>query len=155
MDNDFSEDKPQFDLFGNLIEPLRDRRGRPSFSKSKENQDFVTVRSAAGWTQENISEALGCDLKTMRKHFSLELQAGALILEGLQLDVLMQRTRQGHVPSIKELRAITEKGRLRRHPAPTKEPKADVPGKKEQRIRDAQHPSGSWGEVLNTKGDVH
>lgn len=156
MDSDFSDEKPQFDLFGNVIQPLRDRRGRPSFAKIKENQDFVSVRVAAGWTQESIADAIGCDTKTLRKHFSLELKEGAMIVEGLQLDVLMQRSRQGHVPSIKELRSVTEKGRLRRHPVPSSgKAKSETIGKKEKKQRDANSPRGTWQTVLPGGDGVH
>ncbi|PIL20422.1 hypothetical protein P775_09795 [Puniceibacterium antarcticum] len=144
------------DLFGNPLEPLRDRRGRPSFKKNKENQDFVAVRAAANWSQERIAEALGCDPKTLRANFSRELSGGALIVEGLCLDVLMRRTREGHVPS---LRALQDRMDRTAPPAPKAKGKAqedqagkDVPapiGKKEQRLEGAQKPDAEYGDLYD------
>lgn len=104
MEDDFSEGGAVLDMFGNPSHPIRDRRGRPSFKKDKENQDFVAVRIAAGWTQRRIAENMGIDEKTLRKHFSRELELGAIFVEGVILDVLMRQTREGHAPSIRQLR---------------------------------------------------
>ena len=140
MKAEIPEDKPELDLFGRPVEPLRDRRGRPSYKVSEENQQFVAVRAAAGWSQEAIAADMGIDPKTLRKNFSRELHAGALMIEGQQLDVLSQQARRGHVPSIKALREMMEKGQRRKvarqfqDDAPQPE---EAIGKKEQRRRDA------------------
>ncbi|WP_299734675.1 hypothetical protein [uncultured Roseobacter sp.] len=143
-------------MFGNPVEPLRDRRGRPSFAKTKENQDFVAVRAAAGWSQKLIAEALGCDEKTLRLHFYRELHGGALIVEGMCLDVWMQKARQGHGPSIKALKEMVGDNA----PAapvsktPAKDGATDEPeeveaplGKKEQAIQAAQDVPDDWGDI--------
>lgn len=91
-------------MFGQPVQPIRDRRGRPSFKKDKENQDFVAVRIAAGWSQKRIAENMGVDEKTLRKHFSRELENGAVLVDGVMLDVLLRRVREGHVPSVRQLR---------------------------------------------------
>lgn len=98
-------------MFGNPSLPIRDRRGRPIFKKDKENQDFVSVRVAAGWSQKRIAENMGIDEKTLRKHFSRELELGAVFVEGVILDVLMRRTREGHAPSVRQLREVAVDGR--------------------------------------------
>lgn len=110
MSSDFSDKAPELDMFGNPSLPIRDRRGRPSFKKDKENQDFVAVRIAAGWSQRRISENMGIDEKTLRKHFSRELEFGAVFIEGVVLDVLLRRTREGHAPSVRQLREISIEG---------------------------------------------
>lgn len=85
------------------MEPIRERRGRPSYAKTEENQRFVELRAAAGWTHEAIAQDMGIDSDTLRKHFSVELQRGRIKVEGVLLDVLMAKARQGHVPSVREL----------------------------------------------------
>ena len=50
-----------------------------------------------------IAHAIGCDEKTLRKHFSRELHDGSLIVEGICLDVLLKRVREGHTPSVNKL----------------------------------------------------
>lgn len=101
---DRTEDRPELDMFGQPLLPIRDRRGRPSFRKDKENQDFVSVRVAAGWSHKRIAENMGIDEKTLRKHFSRELEFGAVLIDGVMLDVLLRRCREGHAPSVKQLR---------------------------------------------------
>lgn len=130
---------PALDLFGEPILAMRDRRGRPSFAKSKQNQDFVAVRAAARWTQKEISDQLGCDEKTLRLYFSRELAGGALIIEGLLLDVLLRKVREGHAPSINSLYRRLDIVEV--PPKPPGKP-ADKPddlpmGKKEKRLLDA------------------
>ncbi len=154
MERENPRDPADVDLFGNPIEPLRDRRGRPSFAKSKENQDFVAVRAAAGWTHKMIAAAIGCDDKTLRKHFSRELEQGALIVEGDCLDVLYSKVRQGHVPSVRQLRdAIAQaaphapRGRGIEVPDEDEEEETLPLGKKEQRLRDAQDVPDDWGDI--------
>ncbi|OWU77609.1 helix-turn-helix transcriptional regulator [Marinibacterium profundimaris] len=143
-----------FDLFGNPIEPIRDRRGRPTFRKDKQNQDFVAVRAAAGWTQAAIAEALGCDEKTLRKYFSRELSGGALMMEGICLDVLLRKVREGHTPSVRALQDRLD--RVAAQPAPGKGRGADdgaekpAPmGKKEQRLADAAEPAADYGDLYD------
>ncbi|MCR9134745.1 MAG: hypothetical protein NXI27_02020 [Alphaproteobacteria bacterium] len=97
---------PDLDLFGQPIRPIKDRRGRPSYGKVAENQQTVAVLRARGWTHERIARYLGYDEKTLRKHFSRELPAGADIVEGQCLEVLFTRMRQGHTPSAKGWRSI-------------------------------------------------
>lgn len=104
METKNSAPASEFDLFGQPIGPLRDRRGRKSFRKDKENQDFVMVRVAAGWAQKRIAEDMGIDEKTLRKYFSRELEMGAVFVDGVMLDVLMRKVREGHTPSIRQLR---------------------------------------------------
>jgi hypothetical protein len=146
-----------FDLFGNKLEPLRDRRGRPSYKKTKENQDFVAVRAATGWTQAMIAEALVTDEKTLRKNFSRELKYGHLILDGLCLDVLLRGTREGHTPSVKALQARLDRvatGEPRRKAAEEAEETQEQDpapslGKKELRLDGAREPMLEYGEIYD------
>lgn len=152
------------DLFGRPGEPLRDRRGRPSFAKTPENQDFVAVRAAAGWAQAAIAAAIGCDEKTLRKHFSRELSGGRLIVEGMALDVLMKKLREGHGPSIRLLlERIDETAAPVRKVARAAEtedgegeeddgPRRGGLGKKEIADREAQLIPEDWAEAIDRRG---
>lgn len=146
------------DLFGQPIQPIRDRRGRPSYKKDKENQTFVSARAAAGWTHKAIADNMGIDEKTLRKHFSRELTDGAIHIRGMIIDVLVHRAQEGHVPSIRLLREILDeagpvapRNHAGREPEGDEdgeeEPKASV-GKKEQRILDAQSVPDDYGDIL-------
>lgn len=54
---------------------------------------------------------MGIDEKTLRKHFSRELEYGMVLVDGLILDVLLRRTREGHAPSIRQLRERLVEGK--------------------------------------------
>lgn len=147
-----TDEDEEIDLFGNPIVPLRDRRGRKSFKKDKENQDFVAVRAAMGWSQAAIASEIGCDEKTLRKYFSRELAGGRLIVEGMCLDVLMKKVREGHAPSVKQLRdALTSTAppapRSRRQSEDEDHATSKALGKKEQRVLDAQQVPEDWGDI--------
>jgi len=145
--NENSTDLKDCDLFGNPLAPIRDRRGRPSFKITKENQDFVAVRAAANWTQKRIAEDMGIDEKTLRKNFSRELENGAIFMEGLALDILVKRMREGHTASIRMLRDILDPmpGSASK---PTKEKEAAPLGKKEILAKAAKEPTAGWGGLL-------
>lgn len=145
------------DLFGQTVEPIRDRRGRKSFKKDKQNQDFVAARVADGWSQKRIAEDMGIDEKTLRKYFSRELEFGATFVRGMLLDVLMRKAREGHTASI---RLLAEWQRDAGPIAPRK-PKADEDqdddeadnpakplGKKEQARVDAQDVPDEYGDIF-------
>lgn len=143
-----SDGKVEVDLFGRPIEPIRDRRGRPSFAKTKENQEFVSVRAAAGWSHERIAADMGISDDTLRKYFSGELQNGRLYVEGMMLDVLMQRSREGHVPSIRLLKETIDPHPERAPKAKDDKAKAAAMGKKEATAAAAKEPPRGWGELL-------
>lgn len=154
----------EYDMFGQRIVPIRDRRGRPSFKKDKENQDFVMVRVAAGWTHKRIAEDMGIDEKTLRKHFSRELENGAVFVDGLMLDVLIKKVREGHTPSIRQLRErLAEAGPTapRNKPASADDEDAEIEekaaplGKKEQRLQDAQVIPDDYGDIFAKMGRRH
>lgn len=146
------------------MEPLRDRRGRPSYKVSKENQRFVMLRAGAGWTQAAIAADMGCDEKTLRKHFSRELEWGATMVEGELLDVLGAKARGGNVSAAREVRSMMEKGQQRRahrmFASEDDKPEAEVAqGKKEAAAaaaREAMQPDDDdWGDDLNPMKGVH
>lgn len=135
------------DLFGAPVQPLRDRRGRPSFAKNKENQELVAVLRARGWSQSRIAAYMQCDEKTLRKHFSRELAIGADMVEADAMVVLIAKMKQGHVPATRTILEIIEEGRAA--PPMPRQAEADKPlGKKAQAEIDARKPSEGWGDVL-------
>jgi len=51
---------------------------KPSFKPNEQQRQMVEQYSATGTTQENISLVLGIDVKTLRKHFRVELDTAAI-----------------------------------------------------------------------------
>lgn len=135
----------ELDLLGDPVRPIRDPRGRPQFAKTKENQRLVITLRGAGWTEADIAGFMGCDPKTLRKHFSRELESGALFLEGMALQVLVQKMLDGHVGAAKEVREIA---RSRTPKGSVKPVSADQMGKKARIARDAHTPPQGWGDLL-------
>lgn len=142
------------DLFGKPVLPIKDRRGRPSYAVSKENQEVVTVLRAANWNHERIAGILGCDEKTLRKHFSRELEVGADIVEAEALMVNYRKMRMGNNAATGRVLEMAERKQLE-HPqkkpaAATKPERARKLGKKEQQAADAQvgHQGNEWGNLL-------
>lgn len=160
MTRDFSEDKGgeavERDLFGAPVTAIRERWGRPAFAKGPENQELVCLLVGSGWSQKRIARYLRCDEKTLRKHFSRELEEGADRIEAMGLQVLLKKMRSGHSMSTNRLLDIVEE---RGHPAPpvprVKPVKAEPLGKKEQAIEDARtaHEDTGWGELLDDQPD--
>lgn len=142
-----SEDGPlAVDLFGNPLVSIRDPRGRPSFAKSKENQLLVMTLRARNWTQDQIAAFMGCDEKTLRKHFSRELEHGALFMEGIAMQALVRKMQEGHVGATREVLAITRAAVL---PTKPSKPKTAKPGKKAELDGEARQPPRTWSELLN------
>jgi lambda repressor-like predicted transcriptional regulator len=144
------------DLFGAPVSQIRERWGRPCFAKSKENQELVALLVTAGWSQTRIARHLGCDEKTLRKHFSRELERGADMIEAMALQVSLQKMRQGNGQAIGRILDLVDKVNLalpggsrptQQKPA---EKKPEPLGKKAQAAADAQtaHQGTSWGETL-------
>jgi hypothetical protein len=147
-----SSSESEKDLFGAPITQIRERWGRASFAKTKENQELVALLRAAGWSQGRIATYLGCDEKTLRKHFSRELQDGADLIEGMALEVTLKKMRSGNSVATTRIFEIIDKGRVE-PPAPKSKPeeKPEALGKKDQANRDAEtaHRESGWGELLN------
>ena len=143
------------DLFGAPVSQIRERWGRPSFKKDKENQQHVAVLKARGWSTERIAKYIGCSEPTLRKNFFRELQAGADMIEAEMLAVLYAKARGGNVSAVERLM-----DRLELNPAfaAKNSPKAAAPaggdtpeklGKKAMLEKAAKNPTGSWGDLLN------
>jgi hypothetical protein len=143
-----AEGAADFDLFGNPALPLRDPRGRPAFKKSKENQLLVMTLAARGWSAEQIGPFMGAHPQTIRKYFSRELEHGALFLEGMAMQVLVNKALGGHAASVTKVLDMME-ARVAPKSAKAKPEKPVPVGKKEALAAAAQKPTQGWGDLLN------
>jgi lambda repressor-like predicted transcriptional regulator len=164
MSDKKSSPAPDLDLFGAPVDQIRDRWGRKSFAKTEENQRLVAVLKARGWSQARISKYLGCDEKTLRKHFSRELAAGADLIEGDALAVLLAKMRQGNMAALKRVLDVCDQGRAAppdafvssvhgkmgpaQNAGPDEGPEEKL-GKKAQLALEARTPKGKWAGTLN------
>lgn len=151
MSNENLPAEIETDLFGAPVTQIRERWGRPSFGKNKENQELVALLRGAGWTQYRIARYLQCDEKTLRKHFSRELADGADLIEGMALEVTLKKMRSGNSVATGRIFDIIDRGRIE-PPAPSdhSEPKSEPLGKKAQASIDAEsaHHGSKWGNIL-------
>lgn len=141
------------DLLGDPVRPLRDPRGRKSAVANatirKEIQTVVMSMRAVGKTQEDVAEYLRMDVKTLRKHFSRELDHGAMLLEALSMQVLVKKMLDGNVSAAKEVQRICAVRAGGRAVAADRTPKVPAMGKKDAARESAKSPPMGWGELLN------
>lgn len=142
----------QGNLFTREFEMLRDARGRKSFQPTPENRLLVSTLSARGLSHKAIVKFMGAtddtfckDEKTLRKHFSRELEDGALIIECMAAQALVAKMMQGNMAAITRLLEETAS----KPPPPKTKPTEKPLGKKEQLERDAAKAPGGWGNLLN------
>ncbi len=135
------------DLFGQPVQPIRERWGRPRFAKNKENQEVVALLAASGWRQSRIAAYLGCDEKTLRKHFSRQLKLGRDEIWAMSLQVLYKKMRAGNGPATNKLLDIIEAG-SGTPVAPAEPAKKETLGRKVQReLAAAEPPPTAWGHL--------
>src|SRR5713101_7747703 len=58
-----------FDLLGDPIPTGRGRPGRPRHAVTKRNMRKFNMLRAAGWTFDQIAEAIGVSRPTLRRHY--------------------------------------------------------------------------------------
>ena len=150
MTDDFSADAAELDMFGQPVLPIKERRGRPSFAKNKENQELVCLLRAAGWTQARIARYIGCDEKTLRKNFSRELEDGADFIEGMALEVTLKKMRSGNSVAVGRILDLIDKKGNPAVPLAPKPAKEEPLGKKEALAHEAHtaHEGTKWGSLL-------
>ena len=136
------------DLFGNPVAPIRDPRGRPSYAKSKENQMLVISLAGRGWRHAQIAAFMGCDEKTLRKHFSRELDHGALFLEGMAMQVFVKKMLDGNMAATRAVMEIAGAQNAPKGKSPVS-PRPVPVGKKEAATAEAKTPPQGWGDLLN------
>lgn len=159
MNDEISDNEAPRDLLGDPVTMATDHLGRPGFEKNVENQETVSVLKAAGWSNERIARYVGCDPKTLRKHFSLELAQAADKAEGDAILVIHRRMKEGNVSAASKIMTLAEKGKaappMPTHPQGDASPDAPDPldglGKKERAAEAAKKPTGGWGVRLQNK----
>lgn len=143
----------QGNLFTGEFEQLRDPRGRKSFKPSPENRLLVSALRARGKTHKEIIIFMGgtddtfCkDEKTFRKHFSRELEYGALFIEGMATQALVAKMMGGNMGAIKRLLEDSSAQ------PPAGKPKGGAKpaplGKKAALEQSASTLPAGWGELL-------
>jgi hypothetical protein len=112
------------------------KRGRPAFAPTPAMRRQVEQCIAAGMTQDAIARAIGCDPKTMAKHFPDELATG-LAKKRAEAIALLWKAAKGKKPNVAavkkliELHAITEAAAAAGDPeAPAAVPNTGKLGKK-------------------------
>jgi hypothetical protein len=67
----------------------------------------VVARVGAGWSDRAIADDLGMTVSDLRKHFADELKHGRERLQGIMLDQLLRRMKEGSVTAISKMRDMT------------------------------------------------
>lgn len=126
------------------------KAGRPAYQPDDATRDLVKMMVAFGHSEDEIAAAAGIARMTMRKAYGEELTLGRAKTRGEVLILLLKAARTGNVSAIKHIEAMTSGRKDADQPyelpkgaeAPAVEPeeKAEVLGKKAQRLLDAQTP---------------
>lgn len=99
---------------------------------------------------DQIADLCGVDAKTLRKYFSRELDNAAMLLEAQAVQVLVHKMRAGNVSAAKAVREIAAaQAAVRTRAAQQKQPRPEMPGKKQQLAAEAKAPPQGWGDLLN------
>lgn len=161
MKDENSNETPVKDLLGDPVDLRHDNIGRPPFEITEEKQQLVATMRANKWTIERIARYLKCDPKTLRNHFSRELDEASDIIEGLALETILKKAKDGNVSAARKLQDIAKDGRALPPSASTTPATATAPeatpepklGKKEQILKNAKNPGAAWGDLLNHDAD--
>jgi hypothetical protein len=103
------------DLFGDLIQPTKDARGRPEHSWTLANSNKVLIAFARGLTVKEAAVGIGVSVPTLRKHYFAEVakrQAARIRMEIAQLARLNDAAASGNVSAEKELFKRMDKAAL-------------------------------------------
>lgn len=114
---------------------------------------------AVGKTKREAARIIGCDVKTLEKHFSAECAARDFadeIVRSRLLAIALGEAEKGNVGAIKQAERMIEADRMRRAASNYAKPaKAEPKGKKEQRREaawDAGKGDDGWRDLLHTEG---
>lgn len=142
--------------------------GRPAYQPSDKDRRCIIRMIARGCPQNEVAEAIGLDLKTLRKHFRDELDRGYRIAKDLLDDAVWTlalgaaaefdgkgnqirsevRRTLGAITWLEKTRfGVSEYDPKPRDPTPLRE---EPMGKKEARMRDAQTADQGtvWADLL-------
>jgi hypothetical protein len=103
LDDEIQAEAVHLDLLGDPVDAAFAHIGAPQFEINNENQYLVTVLGAAGWVQNRIARHIGCDPKTLRKHFSRELDRATDMIEAAALATIAGRMAEGNVSAANKM----------------------------------------------------
>ena len=111
------------------------RRGRPPYEPTEKDRRVVEMMAGWAMAEDKIAKVIGIDPKTLRKHFSTELDVGHARLEA-QLAQNLLRIAQGHDRQslIATIFALKSRFGWVEQPPPARE---EAPGKKEAMLQAA------------------
>jgi len=134
------------------------KRGRGAFRATAALKRKVEELASVGMSQRLISRAIGCDEKTLGKHFAVEIETGLAKKKAEAIHALY-RAMRGRKPSIAATKALLEKIQLVEAEEAAKEsnaPPAKGPkqGKKQQAAEAATvaGEGSDWGDDLQVPG---
>lgn len=149
--NGISDDLPG--LFGWVPAPPRGQ-GRPAFVWSREKSNRIMVLFASGYAQGDVASVIGCDVKTLRKVFPVEVREqkrAGLVLRSGMMARLLEEAEKGNVAACKELDRLVAAEQARAidarmgKPDPKAAKKAAPKGKKEEQQDAARGVEGLFG----------
>ena len=139
-------------LFGWVPAPPRGQ-GRPGFEWSREKSNKIMVLFAAGHTVKAVAPIIGCDVKTLRKVFPLEVrerERAELVIRSGLMATLLTEAEAGNVAASKELVRLIEleqakviNGSIGRR-APTAKKAEPKKGKKQLQAEEAENVGGLY-----------
>ena len=140
-------------LFGWVPAPPRGQ-GRPGFAWTKEKSNRIMVLFAAGYAVKAVAQIIGCDAKTLRKVFPLEVrerERAELVIRSGIMATLVAEAEAGNVAASKELTRLIEaeqakviNGAIGRRP-PSQAKKAEPKkGKKQLQAEEAESVGGLY-----------
>jgi hypothetical protein len=122
------------------------KRGRPAKEPTDAERKHVKGMASVGVSEINIAKIIGCDAKTLRKHFWTELENGHIEANAQVAAALFRKATSPDVNSASVSAAVFWlKAR-----AGWKEAQAEEQGKKEHREAAARHAERgtSWESLL-------
>jgi hypothetical protein len=151
--NAISDDHPG--LFG-WVPAAKRGQGRPAFAWSLEKSNKLMLLFACGYTQRTAAAVLGCDVKTLRKHFSLECREAdraELVVRSGMMARLAEQVDKGNVGAARQLDRMIHAERMRLGmAAPAERPKAVKPKGIKETEREAAWSAGAgdpeWRELI-------
>lgn len=145
-----AEDSGPKDLLGDPLRELPDKRGRRKLRFPDEVYEKVEVLSAGNLTQEEIADAIGVSVPSLRKYFRPELDKALSRQKAEALSLLAAQARKGNVSAIKAWNAELDKqraaGALRERERPAPRASAARKGKKEERQEAADSVAAAGGK---------
>lgn len=128
------------DLWGEVIEPPEERRGRPTHVVTEEKRIRVSVLRAFNKNHDEIAAAMGIAPGTLRRYYRRELRGGLAQKRAEVLVDLYKAGKDGNVAAMKEFLRRTDASDLVTPPMTARAPKR---GKKELAALAAASPDSS------------